>query len=555
MRVTFFWVAGIALLIKAFFDDKIGIDEGWGRGRFFILITGLVCIFAALLIHLLEKRFEGLKNNISDFVNEHINRTTQFVIVFFITTSAVIISYIWFAQPAVRTLQNSYNYYSEQAIAFKAGNLFVAEEPSINLLSLSNPYDYFLRKEHNIEDFPWDVSLYKGKFYLYWGPAPAVLLTLLGQKLLSQIGDHHITLTFACGLFLYAMLIITTHWNTHPQRAPIWITCVFLLTFGFATPITIMLQDSRIYEASILGCQFFFIGGCYWVYSAINNNQPVLWKLVLGSIHWALAAGTRVTIAPVILFTVFTTLLYIYRTSRNIELRSYLKSAAALGIPLLLAALGLGWYNWARFDSIFEFGITYQLTNVDYNLFKSSFSKSYMQGNLYNYLLYPFKLLNKFPYISRIEYLPSNERMAGLIFLSPYVLLVTVPLFRFIKNFIRGKTSFPEQKKMEFSENWLIGIFASSTVIAMTLILSFYFVTMRYLADFMPSLLLLTTIQLGREFRQQNRTDISRQVLSGILITLSLLTIMANILVAVPQSAVIYASNLMNFVSKLVGLK
>ncbi len=110
MRVTFFWVAGIALLIKAFFDDKIGIDEGWGRGRFFILITGLVCIFAALLIHLLEKRFEGLKNNISDFVNEHINRTTQFVIVFFITTSAVIISYIWFAQPAVRTLQNSYNY-------------------------------------------------------------------------------------------------------------------------------------------------------------------------------------------------------------------------------------------------------------------------------------------------------------------------------------------------------------------------------------------------------------------------------------------------------------
>jgi hypothetical protein len=34
----------------------------------------------------------------------------------------------------------------------------------------------------------------------------------------------------------------------------------------------------------------------------------------------------------------------------------------AFGAPLVFGAIALGWYNWARFDSPFEFGMRYQLT-------------------------------------------------------------------------------------------------------------------------------------------------------------------------------------------------
>lgn len=390
---------------------------------------------------------------------------------------------------------------------------------------------------------------------MYWGPVPSLILTIFSKAQLSDIEDYQIALAFACGLFMYAMLIISTCWNRQLQSIPIWVPIICLLAVGFATPISIMLKDSRIYEASIFGCQFFFIGGCFWVYSALNNGRPVLWKLALGAIHWALAAGTRATIIPVISFTAFTTLIYIYKTFKPVTLKSYWPIAVALILPLMLAAYGLGWYNWARFGSIFEFGIKYQLTNVDYNIFTISFSESYIQGNLYNYFVHPFKLSTRFPYITRIEYLPSNDRMAGLIYLSPYILLLAAPLLRIFNRLGRTNSNFPKQQEKEDSGDWLITIFAGSTTIAMLLILSFYFVTMRYIADFMPSLLLLTTIQLGREFRQSNRTNISWGILSGITITLAVLTITSNVLVATPQSGMEFMYNLINSMSKLAGLK
>ena len=559
MRKIILSVLGTSFLLKAIFDRQIGVDEGWGRGKIFFLTVGLACIFAVLFALLFQQTYEKLKKYILAFVNRHISKAAQTFFIFFITAIAVISVYVWLAQPFAKDTENSYNYYSEQAIAFKNGNLFLAEKPSAELLSLSNPYDYILRKQANIEDFPWDVSLYKDRFYMYWGPAPSLLLMIFSEKFLTQVDDQYIALAFACGLFLYATLIVVACWNMRRQRIPLWMAWTCLLAIAFATPITVMLKDSRIYEASIFGCQFFFIGGCYWIYSAANDDHPMLWKLALGSIHWALAAGTRITIAPVILFASLATLIYFFKTSKGGSLVLHLKTIAVFGFPLLLAAIGLGWYNWARFGSILEFGITYQLTNVDYNIFKMSFSERYIQGNLYNYLIHPFKLSTRFPYITRVEYLPSNDRMSGFIYLTPYVLLlVIVPLIRVLNQLKKTKLSFQEQETREIpgsSGNWLINIFTGSTLISMTLILLFYFVTMRYIADFMPSLVLLTTLQLGQEFRRANRTSISWKILPGITVFLAIITITSNILVAMPQSGVIYAADLINSISKLTGFK
>jgi hypothetical protein len=69
-------------------------------------------------------------------------------------------------------------YYDRQADAFLAGSLSLLEKPPAELLALANPYDY-----HNREGlgYLWDASLYRGKYYLYWGPVPA--LVAAGVKL------------------------------------------------------------------------------------------------------------------------------------------------------------------------------------------------------------------------------------------------------------------------------------------------------------------------------------------------------------------------------------
>ncbi|HEY2594541.1 MAG TPA: hypothetical protein VGK33_11630, partial [Chloroflexota bacterium] len=49
-------------------------------------------------------------------------------------------------------------------------------------------------------------------------------------------------------------------------------------------------------------------------------------------------------------------------TRERCPYRAATKNAIALGAPLLCAGIALLIYNWARFDSPFEFGLTYQLT-------------------------------------------------------------------------------------------------------------------------------------------------------------------------------------------------
>ena len=558
MRKILF-IAGISLLTIAVFAQQIGIDndEGWGRKRIIILMTGLAFILVGLLIFAFQSKLAKLENYLTKFKNENLSYSRAAQFAFFSCAAAIIvfIIYVWLTQPIIKDSRGNYNYYSELAGGFKNGHLYLDEKPSPALLALSNPYDYFLRKEQNVEDFPWDVSLYNNRFYTYWGPAPSLILTIFTDSQLSRIGDHHLSLAFAYGLFLYTLLIIANFWQKSLQNAPAWMFGVLMLTIGLSAPVTIMLRDSRIYEAAIFGSQFFFIGGCYWAYSAINNNKFSVWKLAFASIHWAFALGTRVTILPAVFFSVLVTITYIFIALKPIVPKTFISMLAIMGIPLLLALCGMGWYNWARFESIFEFGLKYQLTNVDYSVFRNSFSVQYMARNLYNYFAYPLTALPKFPYISRTEFLASNDRLAGLIFISPYIFLLFTPLIRVFANPQPVKNLFTARRIQVNPQNWLSFVFAGSTLIATIIILSFYFVTMRYMEDFMPSLLLLTTILIGQEYLFLSRNAIARKTLTFIIIVTASITITASILVAIPKSEAVFMINLINSISKTLGLK
>ncbi len=539
---------GVILAGISFFAEQIGIDNnsGWGAGRSLILKTGIALLLISALGMVFKDKLTDFGQCISRAINkfDKISYSTQMIIFSLPVILIVIASYIWFAQPNFEA--SRFNYYSLLAIAFKKHQLYLVEEPSSALLALNDPYDYGLRKRSGIEDFPWDVSLYNNKFYLYWGPVPSLILVFFNIEELNHIGDEHLVLAFMFGLFFYCVLFSYSIWLRFNQALPSWLFSVSVLAIGLSAPSTWMLNSSRIYEGAIIGCQLFFIGGCYWVYSSLNDKSPSPPKLILAGLHWALALGTRITILPVILFATGMTLLYVFKQIKPFSFKSYFPALLCLCAPLAVAAIGLGWYNWARFNSVFEFGLKYQLASVNYTTFNNLFSTEYINGNLYNYLIHPLKFQKQFPYIQPIENIFSNERLAGLLFISPFILYAGL----FVKEIVSPK----KDQAKGFLGNWLMLIFAGSALISALTILSYYFPATRFSGDFMPSLLLLATSSLGPGY-QNLGNNITRKAYIIFTTLVVIYSVIASSLVAFPPHRAGYAVAFIKGIYQFLGFR
>ena len=543
-------VAGAIIVCLALLAPQIGLDNdaGWGRGRIALLSLGVALLIVGAILHHFGDSLTRSWGGVTTSIERLIDRNGRIILASVAALVLVLTAYLWFIRLGERDALKSYDYYVELTYGFKNGHLYLEQTPTDRLLSLGNPYDFYLRKEKNIEDFPWDVSLYKGRFYIYWGPVPAILIMVFDRARLAQIGDFHLALAFACGLFLYMTLLVSTIWQKFYKNAPVWLLWFLLIVIGFATPTTIMMYKSEIYDAAIFGCQFFFIGGCYWAFRSMLNGKLKI-GLLAASVHWALAVGTRVIILPAVVFAAGLTLAFIYRSFSLRTIKELMPSFIAIALPLMMAGIGLAYYNYARFEDIFEFGITYQLANVDYTNFHGSFSFSFYRiyENLKLYFLYPIEIRSRFPYLNMEEYIVSNARMAGLLYVSPFIVLV-FPIIRLLKGIGKEIVYDP-------LENWLYLMLAGSGLISFFLLMSFYFVAMRYNQDFMPAFLGSIAIQIGMGYELLEKKPLLRNGLIFVVVLLGIITIVANFLLAVPDSGVLFAVNLLNAISKLLGLR
>jgi len=456
------------------------------------------------------------------------------IIFYFLAALALLLVlsiYLWYFKTSVFSGNN--NYYSQLALSFQRGLLSLQEKPGAALLALNNPYDYQSRKGI---DFPWDTSLYEGRFYLYWGPVPALLLTVFDDKLLSKIGDRHLTFVFTSGLFIYIFVFSLTLWHHYFQKLPRSMFLLAAVTMGLALPATWILSTPRIYEASIAGGQFFFIGGCFWAYTSVVNKTSRTWRLFIASIHWACAIGSRITLLPAVLFLVVMVLIKVGHDSRtSIISKGTTAAISALILPIAVGGIGLAWYNWARFGSILETGLRYQLTSTDYiNSGSTLFSIENMPGNLYNYFTHAFATTRIFPYVKPVENVGTNERMVGLLFTVPYFLLALISPATLISQ----PTEEPEKVEENYphrSLNWLVLSLIGVTIINSTLLLSYYFAAMRFLSDVVPSLLLLSTVCFWRGY-QAIQAGMARASFAIMIFLLSTISIISSTLFTIAIS-------------------
>lgn len=531
-KFPFLGIIGGILLMSAVFAVPLGLDNdaGWGKSRILMAIAGAALIAVNWILVKFSDRLSKLKETFASL--EDTNRARLYAAIAFIFIAAV---YFWYALPAFENPEFKFDYYGRMATAFKHGQVHLLEEPPQSLLSLSDPYDYALRYETGVvNEIPIDISLHQGKYYLYWGPAPSLFLMIFNDDQITQIKDKYIGYLFACGTFLYLLLFILRIWKQCGRALSVWFIPAFALVIGLSMPAPWMLKTSGIYEAAIFGGQFFLIGGFYWIYTALQQPGYSRWKLFLGGIHWAFAMGTRLTVWPAIFLGAITTLIYLMQEHRLITFSQLIIKPVYFALPLFIALLLLGWYNYARFDSVTEFGLRYQLANTDYRKFNKPFSTSYIGSNLHNYFTFPVKFQKKFPYLKPTENVNSNERLAGLLFTSPWILLGVILL----PHFVLAAAQKWDSAVLSPPEIWFLVSVGGSLLVMLTLVLTFYFPATRYIEDFMPLLSLFTFFLLARVFAMY-KTRRGWRSFPQLFALVGFWSVIASLLISLPMDHVV----------------
>lgn len=567
--------AGLILLIAAIFAVPLGLDNdaGWGKGRILLALFGGCCLIGSSAIQfpsffagifatffsLTNKIQGGLINstlgkwsqNFSNGITrglqgsksiQHARNFLQHRAVFF-SLLGVIVSLllaVWFFTAGRMTVREPNTYYFDQlANGFLAGQLSLLEPPSDQLLAMSDPYDWQARSDQQIP-FIWDVSLYNQKYYLYWGPVPALLAAAVKIVYQTRVYDAALVFFFYTGILLTTSLVLFYLRKRFFPRSPAWLLGLLVMMIGATAPLLYLINHPNVYETAISGGQFFLTLGLYALLKSTqhpSNNSA--WLLVSGT-SWGLAVGCRATLAvPVIVLT----LIFAVYLIKNRKSSVWIPSLISLGTPLALCAGALAWYNWARFGSLLETGVTYQLsgpaiphplqglTSLDYlvpNLYSYFFRAPIIELDRFPYIVTPFVEETMWPSIIRLPdlyYYP--EPMVGILVIVPAVWLIGLPVINWVKRFSNWLHELPAKTKNPCPEQSLIGgVLLTGSVMALVPLLVFIAPMYRYLSDFFPVLGLFTAWCLWGGLESYQFNPVQRRAVAFFAVGLIILSIL-----------------------------
>ena len=442
----------------------------------------------------------------------------------------------------------SWNLYDRLASAFRNGHLHLEVAPAPDLLALSDPYSIQARK--GVSSYIGDATLYGGQYYLYWGPVPAVLLAIVkAAGIVGPITDAGLVLVFVCGLSVLIATFATLLWSCHFSDLPPWTLLATLPVLGLAPPFAWMLNNPLVYEAALASAEFFFIAGLLAGYIAIRRLAPGTFCFVLAGGAWALAIGCQFTQLMAVGAAVVLMALWIFRVPGSWGARQRCAAILAAALPPALMLLALGWYNHARFGSVWEFGYRYQLAVVNlHEHYRDIFQPIFALPNAYNYLLNRFLTSTSFPFIHprygslleglRVQ-LPSlyySEAITGLAFSSPIVIFAAVPVILWGRQLASGSLTAFAAGALRSPLRWLLSAIAAALLPNLAVLLFFYYSAPRYLMAVMPLLLILSALGFWKSYRDLRGRPRWRRGMLAAAALLSAWTIIVSMLLAVSSS-------------------
>jgi hypothetical protein len=480
---------GLVSILFAISAYSLGFDPNpdWGSSRAILFFIGLVLIGVSIFLFMQKPAFTKLEPIKSITLFGHVWAAIFVIYAFFITFGTF------------TTWKASTQYYTLLANAFGKGQLHVDVEPGEILLRAKDPYSVEGGRDFN--DDVWDLSLYKEKLYLYWGPVPALLLTPVQLIAKTKVTDMYLVYFFLCGLLVFNSLILLKLRQLFFSGFPTRNVILAIFIIGLILPILWSLNVPDVYEAAIGAGQFFLIGGIYFSILAFEGNIRKRYLFFTG-LFWACSVGSRAINVLPILFMVALTAFWIQKNQpKPINWNRLTGLAASLLTPLALGAILIGWYNWARFDSPLEFGLRYQITI--YNLNRDmplTFQPDYLPLNFYAYLFQPFEFISNFPFIRSAEIYPLMDALnitppklfaggpvTGILFSMPFLLFALTPFFS--KNKAENNT----EDKLE-AGRFILYLLGGSFLISFVSILVYFYEQTRFMLDMISQITLLAVI-------------------------------------------------------------
>ena len=259
--------------------------------------------------------------------------------------------------------------YEKITQAFLMGQLYFDTEVDPALLALENPYDPAARQATGVYNRQWndmwDHAYYDGHYYMYFGVVPVLLMFMPYQLLTGQpLTTYHATQVFAALFIIGLFLLFSYLTKRFFPKIPL---CIFFLLSSAVAIMSIWycVAAPALYCTAILSAICLMVWSLYFFIRAVFD-EGTTWKTflfaTLGSLFGALAFGCRPTIALGNLLVI--PLLITFFRRRKCTAKQ-IGCTLLCALPYVAVAIGLMWYNNARFDDPFEFGQSYQITTAD----------------------------------------------------------------------------------------------------------------------------------------------------------------------------------------------
>ena len=448
-------------------------------------------------------------------------------------------------------------YYGMLADAFAQGNTYLPIEPAPGLSNVRDPYANWVGLGGI-----GNLSYYQGKYYLYWGPAPAVALAILRILGAPFLGDEVVVFIAISLIFVFSSLIVLRMRRLYFDGLPLWMTIAGLVIVATIHPMLWFQNSPSILTAAIASGQAFLMGGVYFVVRALTDRNAGATNYAVAGALWGLAMASRLTtVTSVSVLVLGVAILALRRAGSRHGHKAESVNMISLLVPLGLM-LGLyGWYNMIRFGSPIETGFRYQFIEFDVSaqLERGNiFNLRYLIPNTLYYLLAPIRLISSFPFLRAVYYdyplftqllarfgVPAEHRVedaTGLVFAAPSLLFAMTFARKRLSNEIPhefGNDS-PANKatgRAQTDLGSLGSLLLLSGLAGVVPIFLYFYTTTRYEMDFVPLLAIVAVLGMWRLHEDTRPYPIQSRLATGAIILIVAAGTLVSLLLAVIGAA------------------
>lgn len=463
------------------------------------------------------------------------NLKQEFILIGIITIFLILLTFINTYSSADITEEGESPFTTSEGIynkdfvdSLKEGKLYLLKEPSEEFLELENPYDANARDGlSRVKDYLWDTAYYNGHFYIYFGILPALLLflpfnLLTGTYLKISIGNYLFSVLILILLKEILLKVINRYFKEIPFKNVIYA----LITLCGGSLVLYANGMSRFYEIVIIAGIYFVLQGLYFILCSMEKEKNRHINIFLGSMCLALSVACRPTdlLASILILPYLIKLFIDYVKNIKENKFNLFKLIISVAIPYITVGSLLMWYNYARFENVFDFGNKYQLT-ITNMMELGSRIYSVPIGLLCNLFTVP-KIIPQFPFIAHSNDLGSFygyyyiENMLGGVFMLAPICFACFQVVKFNK-----KT---ENKELKILVNMLIGVGLLIAIISTAMAGS----NQRYLIDY-AWMLIFAGILIFISMYNLLKNEESKKIMQKILCITAVYTMIISIFVGI----------------------